>query len=277
VVETTKIAIFRGKGIRKTIYRNEWWFSVIDVVETLTGTDRPRKYWNDLKKKLIKEGYIEVSEKIGQLKLEAPDGKLRETDCANTETVFRIIQTIPSPKAEPFKRWLARVGYERVQEIEDPELATKRTRALYKAKGYSDDWIEKRMRGIQVREQLTNEWKNREVGRDREYAILTAEISKATFGMTPSQYKKFKNLKRENLRDHMTDLELIFSMLGEASTTEIASNKNTQGFLQNKTAAQQGGNVAGNARKELERKSGKRVSTKQNYLTQPQSQKSLKE
>ena len=277
MVETTKIAIFRGKGIRKTIYRNEWWFSVIDVVETLTGTDRPRKYWNDLKKKLIKEGYIEVSEKIGQLKLEAPDGKLRETDCANTETVFRIIQTIPSPKAEPFKRWLARVGYERVQEIEDPELATKRTRALYKAKGYSDDWIEKRMRGIQVREQLTNEWKNREVGRDREYAILTAEISKATFGMTPSQYKKFKNLKRENLRDHMTDLELIFSMLGEASTTEIASNKNTQGFLQNKTAAQQGGNVAGNARKELERKSGKRVSTKQNYLTQPQSQKSLKE
>lgn len=271
--ETTKIAVFKGKGIRKTIYKNEWWFSVIDVIEVLTETERPRKYWNDLKKKLIKEGYAEVSEKIGQLKMPAPDGKLRETDCANTETMFRVIQTIPSPKAEPFKRWLARVGYERVQEIENPELATKRTRALYKAKGYSDDWIEKRMRGIQVREQLTNEWKNREVGGDREYAILTAEISKATFGMTPSQYKKFKNLQRENLRDHMSDLELIFSMLGEASTTEIAKNKNAQGFIQNKTVARHGGSVAGNARKELERKSGKKVSTQQNYLTKPQSRR----
>ncbi len=168
------------------------------------------------------------------------------------------------------------MGYERIQEIEDPELATKRTRALYKAKGYSDDWIEKRMRGIQVREQLTNEWKNREVGGDREYAILTAEISQATFGMTPSQYKKFKSLKRENLRDHMNDLELIFSMLGEASTTEIAKNKNTQGFTQNKKAAGEGGSVSGNARRELELKSGKKVSTKQNYLKQPQSQKSIK-
>ena len=214
--------------------------------------------------------------KIVQLRLEAPDGKLRETDSANTETIFRIIQAIPSPKADPFKRWLAKVGYERVQEIEDPELATKRTRALYKAKGYSDDWIEKRMRGIQVREQLTNEWKNRGVGGDKEYAILTAEISKATFGMNPSQYKKFKSLKRENLRDHMNDLELIFSMLGEASTTEIAKNKNTQGFIQNKTTAKQGGNVAGNARKELERKSEKRISTKQNYLTTPENQKALR-
>jgi len=220
--ETIKIAVFKGKEIRKTIYKNEWWFSVIDVVAVLTDSNIPRRYWSDLKIKLKKEGFVEMYEKIVQLKLEAPDGKLRETDCSNTETIFRIIQTIPSPKAEPFKRWLARVGYERVQEIDDPELATKRTRALYKAKGYSDDWIEKRMRGIQVREQLTNEWKNREVGGDREYAILTAEISKATFGMTPSQYKKFKNLKRENLRDHMNDLELIFSMLGEASTTEIA-------------------------------------------------------
>ena len=275
--ETTKIAVFKGKEIRKTIYKNEWWFSVIDVVAVLTDSNIPRRYWSDLKIKLKKEGFIEVYEKIVQLKLEAPDGKLRETDSANTETVFRIIQTIPSPKAEPFKRWLARVGYERVREIEDPELATKRTRALYKAKGYSDDWIEKRMRGIQVREQLTNEWKNREVGGDREYAILTAEISKATFGMTPSQYKKFKSLKRENLRDHMSDLELIFSMLGEASTTEIARNKNAQGFIPNKKAAKEGGAVAGNARKELERKSGKRVPTKQSYLTQPQNQKSLKE
>ncbi len=268
--ETTKIAIFKGQKVRKTIHNNEWWFSIVDVIAALTDSNIPRRYWSDLKIKLKKEGFIEVYEKIVQLKLEAPDEKLRETDCANTETTFRIIQTIPSPKAEPFKRWLAKVGYERIQEIEDPELATKRTRALYKAKGYSDDWIEKRMRGIQVREQLTNEWKNREVGGDKEYAILTAEISKATFGMTPTQYRKFKSLKRANLRDHMTDLELIFSMLGEASTTEIAKNKNTQGFMPNKKAAKEGGTVAGNARKELERKSGKEVSTKQNYLAKPQ-------
>ena len=271
--ETTKIAIFKGKEVRKTIYKNEWWFSVVDIVAVLTDSNIPRRYWSDLKIKLKKEGFIEVYEKIVQLKLEAPDGKLRETDCANTETIFRIIQTIPSPKAEPFKRWLARVGYERVQEIEDPELATKRTRALYKAKGYSDDWIEKRMRGIQVREQLTNEWKNRSIGGDKEYAILTAEISQATFGMTPSQYKKFKNLKRENLRDHMTDLELIFSMLGEASTTEIAKNRNTKGFVENKTAAQKGGRIAGEARQKLEKESGKKVSIRQNYLTEPQNKK----
>ncbi|PIR13206.1 phage antirepressor protein [Candidatus Falkowbacteria bacterium CG11_big_fil_rev_8_21_14_0_20_39_10] len=275
MTKTTQVAIFKGQKVRKTIHNNEWWFSVVDVVAALTDSNIPRRYWSDLKIKLKKEGFSEVYEKIVQLRLEAPDGKLRETDSANTETIFRIIQAIPSPKAEPFKRWLAKVGYERVQEIEDPELATKRTRALYKAKGYSDDWIEKRMRGIQVREQLTNEWKNREVGGDKEYAILTAEISHATFGMTPSQYKKFKNLKRENLRDHMNDLELIFSMLGEASTTEIAKNKNAQGFIQNKTAAKQGGDVAGNARKELERKSGKKISTKQNYLTTPEKQKSL--
>ncbi|OGE37809.1 phage antirepressor protein [Candidatus Daviesbacteria bacterium RIFCSPLOWO2_01_FULL_39_12] len=271
--ETTKIAVFKGKEIRKTIYKNEWWFSVIDVVAVLTDSNIPRRYWSDLKIKLKKEGFVEVYEKIVQLKLEAPDGKLRETDCGNTETMFRIIQTIPSPKAEPFKRWLAKVGYERIQEIEDPELATKRTRALYEAKGYSDDWIEKRMRGIQVREQLTNEWKNREVGGDKEYAILTAEISKATFGMTPSQYRKFKSLKRENLRDHMTDLELIFSMLGEASTTEIARNRNTKGFVENKAAAQKGGRIAGGARQKLENESGKKVSTRQNYLTEPQDKK----
>jgi len=268
-----KIAIFKGKEIRKTIHKNEWWFSVVDIVEALTGTDRPRKYWNDLKTKIIKEGYSEVSGKIGQLKLKAADGKFYETDCANTETMFRIIQSVPSPKVEPLKRWLARVGYERVQEIEDPELAIKRTRALYKAKGYSDAWIEKRMRGIEIRETLTDEWKKRQVGAEREYAILTAEISKATFGMTPSQYKKFKNLKRENLRDHMADLELIFSMLSEASTTEIARNKNAQGFDENKTAAQKGGKIAGDARKKLETESGKKVSTKQNFL--PRRQASL--
>ncbi|SRR5258708_40178913 len=268
--EVTRVAIFKDKKIRRVIYKGEWWFSVVDIVEALTETDRSRKYWNDLKMKIINEGYTELSEKIGQLKIVSSDGKKYLTDCANTETIFRIIQTIPSPKAEPFKRWLAKVGYERVQEIENPELATNRTRALYKAKGYSDAWIEKRMRGIAVREELTKEWKNRDVGGDREYAILTAEISKATFGMTPSEYKEFKELKRENLRDHMTDLELIFSMLGEASTTEIAENKDAQGFTENKTAAQKGGTIAGEARQKLEKESGKKVSTKQNYLTQPQ-------
>jgi hypothetical protein len=272
---TTKIAVFQKKEIRKTIYKNEWWFSIIDIIEALTGTERPRKYWNDLKKKLVKEGYFEVSENIGQLKIVAPDGKQRETDCANTETIFRIIQTIPSSKAEPFKRWLAKVGYERVQEIEDPELATKRTRAIYKAKGYSDAWIEKRMRGIEVRATLTNEWKNRDVKEGQEYAILTAEISKATFGITPNEYQKLKGLKQENLRDHMNDLELIFTMLGEASTTEIAKNKDAQGFVQNKTVAREGGAVAGKARKDLELKSGKKVSINKNYLPRTKNKKKL--
>jgi DNA-damage-inducible protein D len=275
-METTKIAVFKGKEVRKTIHNNEWWFSIIDIIEALTGNERPRKYWNDLKKKLINEGYFEVSEKIGQLKMNAPDGKLRLTDCANTETVFRIIQTIPSPKAEPFKRWLAKVGYERIQEIEDPELATKRTRALYKAKGYSEDWIEKRMRGIAIREELTDEWKNRSVKEQTEYSILTAEISKAAFGLTPSQYKKLKGLDRENLRDHMNDLELIFSMLGEAATTEITRNRDAQGFVENELAAVEGGEVAGKARIDLESKTGKRIVSKQNYLTKPQNKKLLK-
>ena len=275
MTETTKIAIFRGKKIRKTIYKNEWWFSVIDIVEVLTDSVNPRDYWFKMKIRVKNEDGVELSTNCRQLKLKASDGKLRETDCGSTERIFRIIQSIPSPKAEPFKRWLARVGYERVQEIENPELATKRTRALYKAKGYSGAWIEKRMRGIEIRETLTDEWKKRSVGEDREYAILTAEISKATFGMTPSEYKKFKDLRRENLRDHMDDLELIFSMLGEASTTEIARNKDAQGFNQNKTVAKQGGTVAGNARRELEQKSGKRVSSKQNYLMRREKKKLL--
>jgi DNA-damage-inducible protein D len=275
-IVTTKIAVFQKKEIRKVIHKNEWWFSIIDVIEVLSGTDRPRKYWSDLKRKLMSEGYNELSEKIGQLKLPASDGKKYLTDCANTETIFRIIQTIPSSKAEPFKRWLAKVGYERVQEIEDPELAIKRTRAIYKAKGYSDAWIEKRMRGIEIRASLTNEWKNRGVREGQEYAILTAEISKATFGMTPSEYQKLKGLKRENLRDHMNDLELIFTMLGEASTTEIAKNKDAKGFRENKTVAQAGGAVAGRARKDLELESGKKVSTDNNYLPKNGRRKQLK-
>lgn len=262
----TRIAIFRNKKIRKIINRNEWWFSIIDVIEALTGTDRPRKYWSDLKKKLIQEGYSEVSEKIGQLKLKATDGKLRETDCADTESMFRIVQSVPSPKAEPFKRWLAKVGYERIQEIEDPELAQKRARALYKAKGYPEAWIERRMRGVAIREQLTDEWLKHGVEEPKEYEILTAEISKATFGVTPSQYKKLKGLKRENLRDHMNDLELLFSQLGEAATTEITKAEHPRGFDENKNVSKRGGKIAGDAKSKLELETGKRVVSKQNYL-----------
>lgn len=262
-----KIAIFEDKKIRRIFHNEEWYFSVIDVIDVLTESSNSRRYWSDLKIQLAeKEGFIQLYGKIVQLKLESSDGKKYETDTANTETVFRIIQSIPSPKAEPFKRWLALVGYERIQEIEDPELATKRTRAIYKAKGYSDEWIEKRMRGIAIREELTDEWDKRGIKLQREYAILTAEISKATFGMTPSEYKKHKGLQRENLRDHMTDLELIFSMLGEASTKEIAVNRNAQDFDENKTAAAIGGKIAGDARRQLEQESGRPVVSKENYL-----------
>ncbi len=271
----TQLAVFKGKEIRRMLHNNEWWFSITDIVEVLTGTERPRKYWNDLKRKLFEEGYDELSEKIGQLKLMSSDGKLYETDCANTETMFRIIQSIPSPKAEPFKRWLAKVGYERVQEIENPELGTQRTRALYKAKGYSDDWIEKRMRGIAIREELTDEWKKREVKEQREYEILTAEIAKAAFGITPGKHKEIKGLKRENLRDHMTDLELIFSMLGEAATTEITRVHDAKGFHESKHAARKGGAVAGKARKDLEKQTGKKVVSSENYLNEPESRRRL--
>ena len=274
-MDNTKIALFKGRKIRRVIYQNEWWFSIVDIIEVLTGTDRPRKYWNDLKKKLIQEGYREVSEKIGQLKLKASDGKKYLTDCANTETVFRIIQSIPSPKAEPFKRWLARVGYERVQEIENPELATKRTRILYKLKGYSDDWIEKRMRGIAIREELTDEWQKRGAREQRDYEILTAEISKATFGITPSDYKKLKRLRRENLRDHMNDLELIFTMLGERATTEIHQTEDSEGVPKLRKDAKAGGNIAGGARKKLEKRLKRSIVSKENYLKKPESQKKL--
>ena len=275
-MDTTKIAIFKGKQVRRVIFNNEWWFSVIDVVEALTETDRPRKYWNDLKTKGIKEGFSELSAKIGQLKLESSDGKKYLTDCANTETIFRIIQTIPSPKAEPFKRWLAKVGYERIQEIEDPELATKRTRMLYKLKGYSDDWIEKRMRGIAIREELTDEWQKRGAKLQKEYEILTAEISIATFGITPGEYKKYKGLRRENLRDHMDDFELIFTMLGERSTTEIHRTENSRGLAKLKSDAKAGGAIAGGARKNLEKRLGHSIVSSKNYLKKPAGEKLLK-
>lgn len=218
--EETKIALFRQKEIRKTIYKNEWWFSVVDVCYVLTDSFDSGAYWRKLKQRLIAEDSQVVTFCHG-LKLEARDGKKYLTDCANTEGIFRIIQSIPSPKAEPFKRWLAKVGYERIQEIEDPELAQKRSRAIYKAKGYPDIWVERRMRGIAIREELTDEWKKRGVEKSREYEILTAEISKATFGVTPSEYKKLKGLKRQNLRDHMNDLELLFSQYSRRSKGKI--------------------------------------------------------
>lgn len=270
----TSIAVFKGKEIRKTIHKNEWWFSVSDMVAALTDSADPKQY---IKK--MRQRDPELNSYWGTictpLVITAPDGKMRETNCANTEGIFRIIQSVPSPKAEPFKRWLAKIGYERVQEIEDPELGTKRTRSIYKAKGYSDDWIEKRMRGIAIREELTDEWKKREVRREREYAILTAEIAKAAFGVTPGKHKKIKGLKRENLRDHMNDLELIFSMLGEAATTEITRVDDAKGFQESRHAARKGGDVAGKARKDLEQKTGKRVVSRENYLTTPQGIKKI--
>lgn len=268
------LVVFNDKQIRRVLRDDEWWFSVVDVCGALTGSTDAGAYWRKLKQRLKTEG-SEVVTNCHGLKLVAPDGKQRTTDCANTEGIFRIIQSIPSPKAEPFKRWLAKVGYERVQEIEDPELGTARTRELYRAKGYSEAWIEKRMRGIAVRAELTGEWQNREVGDNREYAILTAEISRATFGLTPAEYKILKQLDRENLRDHMTDLELIFSMLGEAATTEITRTKDAQGFDENRTAANKGGRIAGEARQKLEVESGRKVVTDENYLDAPEKQKRL--
>ena len=273
-METTKIAVFKGQQVRKAVHNNEWWFVVEDVVSALTDSKDPKQYINKMRRRdpQLSEGWVRF---VHTLLIETPGGP-QKMNCATTEGIFRIIQSIPSPKAEPFKRWLARVGYERIQEIEDPELATKRTRALYKAKGYSDDWIEKRMRGIAIREELTDEWKERGVKDEPEYAILTAEISKASFGLTPSQYKRLKGLKRENLRDHFNNLELIFSMLGEAATTEITRTKDARGFPETKCAAQEGGGVAGKARKDLETKTGKRVVSRGNYLQAPQDKKLLR-
>ena len=269
-MKTTKIAIFKGKKVRKILLNGEWWFSVVDVIEALTDSAKPRVYWHAMKVRVKNEDGIELSTICKQLKLVSSDGKKYETDCADTEGIFRLIQSIPSPKAEPFKRWLANVGYERVQEIENPELATKRTRALYKLKGYSDDWIEKRMRGIAIREELTDEWKNRGVEDHKDFEILTAEISKATFGVTPGEYKKLKGLKRENLRDHMDDFELIFNMLGERATTEIHRNEDSKGVTKLKSDAQVGGDIAGGARRKLEERLGRSVVTKQNFLKKPE-------
>jgi len=260
------IKLFESKQIRSVWNDDEknWYFVVEDVVAVLTDSKDPKQYVKRMKlrDKELAKGWVQI---VPTLLIDTSGGK-QKMSCANTEGLFRIIQSIPSPKAEPFKRWLARVGYERLEEIENPELALKRTREIYKTKGYSDAWIEKRMRSIAIRDELTDEWKKRGVKERIEYAILTAEISKATFGLTPSQYREVKGLKRQNLRDHMNDLELIFSMLGEASTTEITRNTNAKGFPENKIAAKKGGRIAGDARIALEKESGKKVISEDNYL-----------
>ena len=272
----SNIQLFQNSQIRSIWDEKElkWDFSVIDVVAVLTDSPDSKDYWYRMKKREKLSG-VELSTICRQLKLESSDGKLYKTDCSDAQGLLRIIQSIPSAKAEPFKQWLALVGYQRMEEIENPELAQQRIRETYKAKGYSDEWIEKRIRGITVRDELTNEWKNRGVKEGLEYSILTAEISRATFGIIPSDYKKLKGLTKpsDNLRDHMNDLELIFTMLGEASTTEIAKNKNARGFNENKKAARAGGSVAGKARLDLEKKSGKNVISKENFKEIPESQK----
>ncbi len=266
-----KIVVFESKKIRRIWHDEEWYFSVVDVVQALTDSANARDYWFKMKTRVKSEDGIELSTICRQLKLEAPDGKMRETDCANTKSMFRIIQSIPSPKAEPFKLWLAQVGYDRIQEIENPELAQERMKELYELKGYPQDWIEKRLRGIAIRQNLTDEWKERGIDSERDFGILTAEISKATFGITPAEYKELKGLtkKNQNLRDHMTDLELIFTMLGEKVTTEISKKEKPDTFDKNKKVAKRGGRVAGTARKETEKELGQSIVTGQNFLPEP--------
>lgn len=269
--------LFENNQIRSVWNETDqkWYFSVQDVVQVLTNTPDVKDYIKKIKKR-DEQLNINWGTICPLVEMMAADGKKRRIQASDAKGLLRIIQSIPSPKAEPFKRWLAQVGADRLDEIENPELATKRTRELYKLKGYSDEWIEKRMRSIAIREELTDEWKERGIKEQKDYAILTAEISKATFGLTPTEYKAVKGLKQENLRDHMTDLELIFSMLGEASTTEIVKKKNPQGFAQNSEVAKQGGKIAGDARKALELQSGVNVVTSENYLPESVKQKRLK-
>jgi DNA-damage-inducible protein D len=269
--EVTKIALFQKKEIRKAFHNEEWWFVIEDVVLALIDSSDPKQYIQRMKSRdpELEKGWVQIVHTLAINTAGGPQKLL----CSNTEGIFRIIQSIPSPKAEPFKRWLAKVGYERVKEIENPELATQRTRMLYKAKGYSDAWIEKRMRGIAIREELTDEWKNRGADEKIDFGILTAEISKATFGVTPSEYKELKGLEKENLRDHMDDLELIFTMLGERSTTEIHRTENSVGKEKLKEDAKAGGEIAGGARKALEKKLKKSLVSKENFLKESEANK----
>jgi len=261
----TAIKVFEQKKIRShwDDEQEKWYFSVIDVIEILTDSPRPRKYWNALKTKLKSEG-SELSQDLGQLKMMSSDGKNYKTDVADTEQLFRLIQSIPSPKAEPFKLWLAKVAKERIDEIEDPEIGIDRLMETYLKKGYSKDWINQRLKSIEVRKDLTDEWEKRGVSKGQEYAILTDEITKAWSSFSVKQYKKHKGLKKENLRDNMSNLELVLNMLAEATTTEISKEKKPKTFTENKIIANQGGTIAGNARKEIEEKTGKKVVTKLN-------------
>ena len=263
MTQNDKIQLFEDKRIRTAWdeEKEEWYFSIVDVCEVLSGTDNPRRYWSDLKRKLKAEGAVELYEKIVQLKMTAPDGKKRLTDVANTEQLLRIIQSIPSPKAEPFKLWLAQIGRERIEETIDPELTIDRALETYLRKGYSHEWINQRLQAIQVRKELTDEWDARGVQKGVEYAILTDEITKAWSGMNTRQYKNLKGLKKENLRDNMTTLELVLNMLAEATTTEISRQKAPEGLRENVEVARSGGKVAGDARKAIERQTGVPVIT----------------
>lgn len=261
------LAIFEGKQIRRLWddKSEKWYFSVVDVIETLTNSDRPRKYWNDLKIMLLEEG-SELSDKIGQLKMQSADGKYYFTDVADTEVLFRLIQSIPSPNAEPFKLWLAKVGYERLEETADPELAITRALKTYLAKGYSPAWIMQRLKSIEIRKELTDEWEKAGVKEGLEFAILTDQITKAWTGMTTREYKNLKDLKKENLRDNMTNLELVLNMLAETATTEISKKEEPKGLEQSKKIANEGGTIAGNARKKIEKKTGKAVITAKKFV-----------
>ncbi len=265
-MKNTKLVLFEGKKIRRhwDDEKEKWFFSVIDVVETLTESSIPKRYWTDLKRKLKEEG-SEVYEKIVQLKMAASDGKYYLTDAADTETMFRVIQSIPSPNAEPFKLWLARVGYERVEETEDPEKAIQRAMATYLKKGYSKSWVDLRLKSIEIRKDLTNEWNERGVKTGDKFAILTDDITFAWAGMRTKDYKKHKDLKKENLRDNMTNLELVLNMLAETATTEISQAKKPKSFPENRKVAASGGTVAGRARRDIEQKSGRPVISKKNF------------
>jgi hypothetical protein len=266
--------LYKGKAIRRIWYAERWWFVLEDIIQLLTDSSDPKQYIQKLKQRdeILAGGWVQIVRTL----LFQTDGGKQLMNCADTEGIFRIIQSIPSKKAEPFKRWLARVGYERVQEIENPELAQERMKKLYELKGYSRDWIDKRLRGIAVRQNLTDEWKKRGVEEENDFAILTAEISKVAFGLTPSEYKKVKGLKNENLRDHMTSLELIFSMLGEASTAEIEKAQNPQEFEEHLEVSNKGGNIAKIARLKLEQETGQPVVSDENYLDEPEKIKKKK-
>ncbi len=276
VNQKNKMVVFRNKQIRRQWFKGEWFFSVVDIVEVLAETVHPRQYWDKIKQR---EFLVNQLSPIWlQLKLISADGKKYLTDCVNTAGAFRLIQSIPSKKAEPFKLWLAQVGKERLDEIENPELAQERMKVLYEKKGYSKDWIDKRLRGIAIRQNLTDEWQERGISSQLEFAILTAEISKATFGMTPSQYGRFKKIpskSKANLRDHMTDLELIFTMLGEKVTTEISSEEKPIGMPANQKVARRGGGVAGKARLNTEKELGRSIISNKNYLIQKKSNKKI--